>query len=71
MYLLQLILWLTTTGPTILLALTAHQTPNLLDGAGLCELDVDSVNSSINYFAYLCIPASETTLHQKRISSMH
>jgi hypothetical protein len=31
-------------------------------------LDVDSVNSSSNYLAYLCIPASETTLHQKRMS---
>jgi hypothetical protein len=26
---------------------------------------VDSANSGSDYFAYLCIPASETTLHQK------
>jgi hypothetical protein len=33
-------------------------------------LDVDSVNSSGDYFAYVhvCIPASETALHQKRMS---
>jgi hypothetical protein len=40
-----------------------------LDGAGLHGLDEDSVNSSSNYFEYLCIPASETTLHQKRVST--
>jgi hypothetical protein len=53
---------------TTILALkhTRHQLS--LDGTGLRELDVDSVNSSSDYFAYLCIPASETTLHQKRIS---
>jgi hypothetical protein len=39
-----------------------------LDGAGLPELDVDSVNPSSNYFAYLYMLASETTLHQKRMS---
>jgi hypothetical protein len=47
---------------------TAQQTPTLLDGAGLRGLDVDSPNSSSDYFAYLCIPANETTLHQKRMS---
>jgi hypothetical protein len=26
------------------------------------------VNSSRDYFVYLCIPANETTLHQKRMS---
>jgi hypothetical protein len=45
---------------------TRHQLS--LDGTGLCGLDVNSVNSSGDYFAYLCIPASETTLHQKRMS---
>jgi hypothetical protein len=44
-YLSQLIVLLKNTGPTIHLALTAHQTPTLLDGAGLCGLNVDSVNS--------------------------
>jgi hypothetical protein len=44
---------------------TGHQLS--VDGAGLRVLEVDSVNSSSDYFAYLCIPASETTLHQKRI----
>jgi hypothetical protein len=38
-----------------------------VDGAGLRGLDVESFNSSTNYFAYLCIPASETTLYQKRM----
>jgi hypothetical protein len=42
---------------------TRHQLS--LEGAGLRGLDVDSANSSSDYFAYLCIPASETTLHQK------
>jgi hypothetical protein len=36
-----------------------------LEGAGLCGLGVDSVNSSSTYFAYFCIPESETTLHHK------
>jgi hypothetical protein len=57
------------TGSTNFLALTItpfHQ--RSLDGAGLCGLDVDSVNSSSGYFAYLCMPASETMLHQKRMS---
>jgi hypothetical protein len=65
---LQLIVSLKNTGTTILLALqhTRHQLS--LDGAGLCGLDVDSVNSSRDYFVYLCIPANETTLHQKRMS---
>jgi hypothetical protein len=36
-----------------------------LDGAGLNGLDVDSVNSSSDYFAYLCILPNNTTLHQK------
>jgi hypothetical protein len=40
----------------------------VLDGAGLHGLYVDSVNSSCDYFAHLCIPASETTLQQKRMS---
>jgi hypothetical protein len=35
-----------------------------MDGAGHRGLDVDSVNSSSDYFAYLCIAGSETTLHQ-------
>jgi hypothetical protein len=62
------IVLLKNTGPTILLALkhTRHQLT--LDGAGLRGLDVDSVNSSSDYFEYLCIPGSETTLHQKRMS---
>jgi hypothetical protein len=47
---------------------TRHQLP--LDGAGLHGLVVDSVNSSSNYFAYLCFPASETTLHHKRMSTV-
>jgi hypothetical protein len=45
---------------------TRHQLS--LDEVGLHGLDVDSVNSSSNYFAYLCITESETTLHQKRMS---
>jgi hypothetical protein len=47
---------------------TRHQL--LLDGAGLRGLDVDSVTSSSDYFAYLYIPASETMLHQKRINCL-
>jgi hypothetical protein len=39
-----------------------------LDGAGLHGLDVDFLNSSWDYFAYLCIPAGEITLHNKRTS---
>jgi hypothetical protein len=39
-----------------------------LDGARLRGLDVDSVKSMSDYFTYLCIPASETMLHQKRMS---
>jgi hypothetical protein len=39
-----------------------------LDGAGFHGLDMDSLNSISDYFAYLYIPASETTLHQKRMS---
>jgi hypothetical protein len=46
----------------------AHKTPISLDGAGLHGSDVDSVDSSSDYFAHLCIPESETTLHQKRMS---
>jgi hypothetical protein len=63
----QLIVSLKNTSPTILLALkdTRHQLS--LDEAGLRGLDVDSMNPSSDYFAYLCIPASETALHQKRI----
>jgi hypothetical protein len=41
------------------------------DGAGLHGLDVDSVNSSGDYFAYLCIPESETRLRQKRIATVN
>jgi hypothetical protein len=42
---------------------TRHQLS--LDGAGLCRLDVDSENSSSNYFVYLCIPAREPMLLRK------
>jgi hypothetical protein len=66
-YLLQVIVLLKKTGPTILLALKAHQTQLSLDGPGLHRLDVDSVNYSRNYFAYLYIPASETMLHHTRM----
>jgi hypothetical protein len=54
-------------GPTIPLALkhTRHQLS--LDGAGLRELDVDSVEFSNDYFAYLCIPAGTSTLRQERM----
>jgi hypothetical protein len=48
---------------------TRHQLS--LIGAVLRGLDLDIVNSSSDYFAYLCIPASETTLHQKRMSIVH
>jgi hypothetical protein len=41
-----------------------------MDEAGLCGLDVNSVNSSSNYFAYFCIPANKTLLHQKRMSTV-
>jgi hypothetical protein len=67
-YLSQLILSLKNTSTTILLALQAHRTPTSLDGAGLHGLDVDSSNFNSAYFAHLCIPASETTLHQKKMS---
>jgi hypothetical protein len=40
---------------------TRHQLP--LDGVGLRGLDVDSVNSSSDYFTYLCIHASESMHH--------
>jgi hypothetical protein len=63
-YLSQLIV-LVKTGPTIL-ALTAHQAPALTGWGGtswvrcgFCEL------YSHDSFVYLCIPASETTLHRK------
>jgi hypothetical protein len=46
---------------------TRHQLS--LDGAGLHELDVDSVKSSSDYFPYSCIPSSETTLHQEGMST--
>jgi hypothetical protein len=42
---------------------TKHQLS--LDDARLRELDVDSVKSSSDYFAYLFIPGSETTFHKK------
>jgi hypothetical protein len=45
---------------------TRHQLS--VDGAGLRGLIVDSVNSSNDYFAYSCIPRSETMLHQKTMS---
>jgi hypothetical protein len=48
-----------------------EDTQLLLDEAGLCGLDVDSVNSSNNYFAYLYIPASEIMLHQKQMQIAH
>jgi hypothetical protein len=47
---------------------TRHQLS--LDEVRLRRSDVDSVTSSSDYFAYLCIPASETTLHQKRMSTV-
>jgi hypothetical protein len=56
------------TDPAILLALKHTRRQLSLDGAGLHGLDVDSVNTSSDYFAYLCIPASEATLHQKIMS---
>jgi hypothetical protein len=66
-YLLQLNVSIKNTGAIILLALkhTRHQL--LQDGVGLGGLDVDSVKDSSDYFAYLCIPACEITLHQKRM----
>jgi hypothetical protein len=66
-YLLQLVVLLKITGPTIV-ACTATRHQLSLYGAGLHRLDVDSVNSSSDYFAYLCVPVSETTLQQKRRS---
>jgi hypothetical protein len=45
---------------------TRCQSP--LDGAGLRGFHVDSVSFSSYYFVYLCIPACETTRHQKRMS---
>jgi hypothetical protein len=44
------------------------QKPTSLAAAGFHGLDVDSVNCSSDYFAYLCIPARETILHQKGMS---
>jgi hypothetical protein len=64
----QLIVSLNNTDTTIRLALAAHQTQTFPERSGLRGLDVDCVNSSSDYFAYLCIPASETTRHQKRMS---
>jgi hypothetical protein len=52
--------------PFLHLQHTRHQLS--LDGAGLGGLDVDSVKSSSDYLAYLCISASETMLYQKRMS---
>jgi hypothetical protein len=66
-YLLNLIVLLKDTGPTILLALSVHQTPLLLDGAGFHVLNMDCVNFSTNYLAYLFTPASETMHYQKRM----
>jgi hypothetical protein len=51
----------------IRLALKLTRQQLSLDGAGLRGLDVDSLNTSSDYFAYLCIPANETTLHQKEM----
>jgi hypothetical protein len=68
-YLSQLTVLLKNTSPTILLSLTVYQIQLSMDGAGLRGLDVDSVNSCSDYFAYLCIPASETKLHQNRMST--
>jgi hypothetical protein len=58
---------LKTTGTTILLALTVQQQQHSLGGAEFRGLDVDYVNSSSYYFVYLCIPARESMLHQKRM----
>jgi hypothetical protein len=66
-YLLQLNVSLKNTGPTILLALTAYQKPTFTGWSR--TLDMDSVNSSSDYFVYLRIPASETMLQQKRMST--
>jgi hypothetical protein len=44
---------------------TRHQLS--LDIAGLRGLVMDSVNYSGDYFAYLFIPANETTLYHKRM----
>jgi hypothetical protein len=63
-----IIVSLKNTGPTVLLALTAHQTPTFTGWSRTSGLDVDSVNSSSDYFAYLYSPTSERMLHQKRIS---
>jgi hypothetical protein len=68
-YLSQLIVLLKNISSTILLAPTAHQSPTLTGWSRISWLDVDSVNSSSNYFMYLCIASSETTLHQKRMST--
>jgi hypothetical protein len=67
-YLIQLIVLLKNTGPAFLLALKHTTYQLLLDGAGIYWLGVDSVNSRRDYFVYLCIPASETMCHQKRMS---
>jgi hypothetical protein len=67
-YLLQLIVLLKTK---VQQSPCTYSTPRhqlSLDEAGLGGLDVDSVKSSRDYFAYVCIPASETMLHQKRMS---
>jgi hypothetical protein len=37
------------------------------DGAGFRGFVVESANLSSDYFAYLCIPASETARRQKRM----
>jgi hypothetical protein len=47
---------------------TRHQLS--VDRAGLHGLHVDFMNSCSNYFAYLCIPGSKTTLHQKYICQL-
>jgi hypothetical protein len=67
-YLLQLIVSLKNTGPSIILALTAHQMPTFTGWSCFMGWLDDSMNSSSDYFTYLCIPASETTLCQKRMS---
>jgi hypothetical protein len=67
-YLSQLIALIKSTGQAILLVLKHARLQLSLAGARLRGLDVDSVNTSSGYFSYLCIPASQTMPHQKRMS---
>jgi hypothetical protein len=64
----QLSVSLKNTGPVILVLKRVAVTNFHWMELGLHGLDVDSVNSSSDYFAYLCIPSSETMLRQKRMS---